>query len=140
MNLEHANVTVSDIEEATRFLQVAFPSAKVRGGGPRVAGGFWRHIGSDDNYIALQQEEQATVSNRTTYTDVGINHLGFVVNDVNGVVNRLNAAGYQGNDMGVEEGGRTSVYYYDKTGNEWEFVEYHSDITNIKNNYEGAVL
>ncbi len=136
MNLEHANITVNSIDAATRFLQIAFPEVKVRGEGPRQQGGFWRHIGTENHYIALQQEETPTDSNRTVYVDNGINHIGFVVANVEAVRQRLENGGYKGNAMGVEETGRTSIYFYDDTGIEWEFVQYHSDDIAIKNSYK----
>jgi catechol 2,3-dioxygenase-like lactoylglutathione lyase family enzyme len=137
MQLEHINVTVTDIEEATRFLTLVYPDSKIRGEGPRQQGGSWRHVGNDNAYIALQQETEPQRSNRVAYTDLGINHLGFVVDDLAAVVERLTQAGYQSNEMGVEEAGRTSTYFYDHSGIEWEFVEYHSDDFEVKNNYGG---
>ena len=137
MRIEHVNVTVTDIEEATRFLVLVEPEYHVRGEGIKQSGGWWRHVGTDDSYIALQQEAISNQSSRVSYNDIGFNHLGFVVKDIQGVVGRLTAAGYESNDMGVAEKGRTSAYFYDKSGNEWEFVEYHSEDTQVTNNYGG---
>ena len=136
MNFEHANITVKNIETATKFIQLAFPEAAIRGGGDRAQGGFWRHVGTAEHYIALQQEAEPKVSNRTPYTDNGINHVGFVVENVDDVKQRLQDGGYAANDMGVSEEGRTSIYVFDDTGIEWEFVQYHSDDNSVKNHYE----
>lgn len=135
MNIEHANVTVADIEEATRFLTLVYPSIKIRGEGARQTGGSWRHVGTDDSYIALQQEAEANYSQRESYVQIGLNHLGFIVSDLKGVIDRLTEAGYTTNEMGDNQAGRSSVYYYDASGNEWEFVQYHSDDVSVRNVY-----
>lgn len=137
MKLEHANITVPDIDQATEFLMTAFPDAEVRGGGVKASTGrVWRHVGNQETYIALQQEVEVSESNRRDYIDNGVNHLGFVVDDVNRVSNALKAAGYKISIGGVDEEGRTSAYFYDNAGFEWEFVEYHSADNAIKNNYQ----
>ncbi len=137
MKLEHANINVPDIEAATAFLLAAFPKAYVRGEGKRAfSDGIWRHVGTDDSYIALQQENKPSKSNQRTYIDNGVNHLGFEVDDIEALKERLLAKQYQMNNMGVDEEGRTSAYFYDSAGNEWEFVEYHTDQLEVRNNYE----
>ena len=58
MKMEHANITVQSIDEAFRFLQVAFPAATVRGAGAMFDDeklGRWVHFGTEDNYLALQE-------------------------------------------------------------------------------------
>lgn len=136
MNIEHINITVVDIDEATRFLTTIFPSAAVRGEGTRDNGGLWRHVGSDTRYVALQCEPRANQSNRQNYVDLGINHAAFVVSDIASVTQRLNDAGYKASDMNAEEAGRTAYYYYDGSGHEWELVQYHSDDMAVRNAYE----
>ncbi len=135
MFIEHANITVNDIDRATQFLVTAFPSLQIRGQGPRAHGGLWRHLGTEQSYIALQQEAQPHHSEHQTYQHIGINHLCFVVSDIQSLSQRLISAGYQINDAGVEEQGRTSVYFHDDSAIEWEFVQYHSDDARIRNNY-----
>src|SRR5207248_3054043 len=53
VRLEHANLTVRDIDAMIRFLQTAFPEFKVRGEGKNRDGGRWVHVGTDQTYIAL---------------------------------------------------------------------------------------
>jgi hypothetical protein len=53
VRLEHANLTVRDIEGMIRFLQTAFPEFRVRGEGRSQDGSRWLHIGTQDTYIAL---------------------------------------------------------------------------------------
>jgi len=52
VRLEHANLTVRDVEGAIRFLQTAFPEFRVRGEGQSQDGSRWVHIGTDETYIA----------------------------------------------------------------------------------------
>ena len=53
VRLEHANLTVRDIEGMIRFLQTAFPEFRVRGEGISQDGSRWVHIGTQETYIAL---------------------------------------------------------------------------------------
>jgi hypothetical protein len=52
VRLEHANLTVRDIEGMIRFLQTAFPEFKVRGEGKSSDGSRWVHVGTQETYIA----------------------------------------------------------------------------------------
>lgn len=91
VRLEHANLTVSDIEEI-RFLQTAFPEFRVRGEGKSQDGGRWVHVGTDETYIALSQ---ARVEPNTRFKPYGgapgVNHLAYVVDDVEALRSRLAA-------------------------------------------------
>src|SRR5215472_11271233 len=51
VRLEHANLTVRDVEEAIRFLQTAFPEFRVRGEGKSQDGSRWVHIGTDEMVV-----------------------------------------------------------------------------------------
>ena len=60
MQLEHANITVSSIDETIRFLSTVFPDAEVRGSGQMYwnedrteARGRWAHFGNDKNISTL---------------------------------------------------------------------------------------
>jgi hypothetical protein len=75
------------------------------------------------------------VSSRRDYYDLGINHVGFVVEDLAVITQRLLALGYRKNDMGVENEGRHSEYFVDDSGIEWELVEYKSDDPSVRNDY-----
>lgn len=134
MYLEHANITVPDIEAATRFLQTAFPEFRVRGGGKRPDG-LWRHVGDDVTYLALQQESQHHPDPRTRYVHDGVHHLGVVVEDVHGLEQRLRAAGYRQNAMGEDHPARMRRYFFDDAGMEWEFIQYLTDDFALRNEY-----
>ena len=52
VRLEHANMSVRDIDVMIRFLQAAFPEFRVRGKGTSANGTRWVHVGADETYIA----------------------------------------------------------------------------------------
>ena len=52
--LEHANITVPDLDEAITFLTTVDPEFKVRHGARSDGKYEWAHVGNDDAYIALQ--------------------------------------------------------------------------------------
>ncbi len=131
--LEHANITVNDLQEAIRFFQTAFPHFKIRGGGTDMRE--WVHLGDDDTYIAINQAKQSDLKPDKNYDTVGINHLGFVVNDVEEIANNLLNNGYKRDYPKQEEQFRIRDYFADADGNQYEFVQYLSEIVEEKNSY-----
>ena len=132
--VEHANVTVSNIDDAIQFIQTAIPEFKVRHRGETQYR--WCHIGTDNSYIALQEMVAREKTDRAPYLDVGINHIGLVVNNVDQVKQRLLSDGYQQNDIGEENPYRKRIYFYDRSGVEWEFIQYLTQDSTKKNSYE----
>ena len=61
VRLEHANLTVRDIEGMIRFLQTAFPEFQVRGEGLSHDGSRRVHIGTQATYIALSPATRETM-------------------------------------------------------------------------------
>ncbi len=137
--LEHANITVSNIDDAIRFFTTAFPHLQVRGKGESLNDAVvrkWLHLGTDETYIALEEISSESAKNRQAYQDLGINHIGFVVEDFEGVIERLKKAGYK-ESIGVDpHPHRKRAYYYDQDGNEYEFIEYLSDDFSERNEYK----
>ncbi len=134
--LEHANITVTDIAEAIRFLSIAFPHFKNRGGGRTNKDAQWVHLGTDSTYIALQEAvHEEKEEEREAYNDSGVNHLGYAVDDVDSIKNRLQEAGYEEGMVPEPHPYRKRVYFYDRTGFEWEFVQYFSDDPKKQNDY-----
>lgn len=137
--IEHANVTVLDMDEAIRFLTVPFPHFRVRGGGESREGAKskkWCHLGTDTIYIAIEQS--SAVSQPRTKGDspaARINHVGFVVDDVAEVQRKTEAAGYTRNAFIDESPSRKRLYVDDASGLTWEFVEYLSDDPAVRNDY-----
>lgn len=132
--LEHANITVSDIEAATRFFQTAFPEFQVRGGG-EGSGREWRHIGTDSTYVALTQASANTQFSGKNYEVNGMNHIGFVVSDVESIADRLLEAGYSRSYPKQVQRFRIRDYFLDMDGNEYEFVQYLSENAAERNDY-----
>ena len=132
--LEHANITVNNLDTAVDFFQAAFPDFQIRGGGD-TNGRKWIHLGNDITYIALN-ETLVQKMNVKDYTQPGINHLGFVVEDVNVIAERLLAAGYQRDYPKQEENYRIRDYFADADGNQYEFVQYLSDSIDERNFYD----
>ncbi len=69
-----------------------------RGGGESDPGTWtkkWLHIGTDTIYLALETAAPNASRHQKRYHDPGINHVGFVVNDINPVITRLKEAGYK---------------------------------------------
>ena len=136
--LEHANITVSNLDEAIRFFKTAFPDFTVRGGGTSDQGTYkkrWLHLGTDSTYIALEEVTLPPEGSRRSYRDPGINHVGFVVDDVESIAQRLRTAGYRNGLSAPTHPYRKRVYFHDNDGNEYEFVEYLSDKPEERNNY-----
>ena len=138
--IEHANITVRSTDEAKRFLGNAFPDFQVRGEGFLHGGesaGTWVHFGNDETYLALQQNREHTERSDVPYTNDGINHLGFVIDDMDALLSRMSAAGYRPTDASAIEGHpyRKRAYFLDGNDFEWEFVEYLSSDPAERNLY-----
>ncbi len=132
--VEHANITVKDLDATVKFLSTAIPEFQVRHQGFNTKR--WCHIGTQQSYIAVQEVEpkpQQHVS-RTPYFDLGVNHVGLVVEDVAQIEQRLTAAGYRKN-MYEDEGYRKRLYFFDGDGLEWEFIEYLTTNLEERNRY-----
>jgi catechol 2,3-dioxygenase-like lactoylglutathione lyase family enzyme len=137
--LEHANLVVRDVDTMIDFLRVAFPDFRVRGGGPGFASTRWVHVGNDVTYVALNDATLEPAEAWVPYAGrPGTNHLGFEVDDVEALRQRLVAAGYRESTVPNAHPHRRRVYFHDAEGNDWEFVEYRSDDPAERNDYELA--
>ena len=130
--IEHANITVESVDRAVEFLTAAFPHFRIRGGKETDHGDWqkrWLHLGTDETYIALEEVSFEPECLRTRGRDPGVNHIGFVVDDLGAVLERLRSAGYEpGKVMEEREGPyRKRAYVLDGVANEWEFVQYLTD-------------
>ena len=65
----------------------------------------------------------------------GVNHLGYIVDNVDQVRNRLLAGSYIESTVANNHPFRKRLYFYDLEGRDWEFVEYLSDNTEERNDY-----
>ncbi len=65
-----------------------------------------------------------------------MNHLGFEVDDVEAIRERLTAAGYRDSTVPNAHPHRRRVYFHDAQGQDWEFVEYNSTDPKERNDYD----
>jgi catechol 2,3-dioxygenase-like lactoylglutathione lyase family enzyme len=134
--LEHANLLVRALDATVRFVQSAFPEFVVRAEGLSPAGRRWLHLGTDTTYLALSEASVEPPIPWVPYSGVpGMNHLGYEVGDVAAVRGRLLAAGFRESTVPNAHPHRTRTYFYDPDGNDWEFIEYHSDDPAERNDY-----
>ena len=132
--LEHANITVANLDRAIHFFKTAFPHFEIRGGGEESRK--WVHLGDDNTYIAINQATEESEADEKNYDKIGINHIGFVVEDVDQISIRLSAEGYQRDYPKQVEKYRIREYFLDAEGNEYEFVQYLSDKLEERNYYD----
>jgi catechol 2,3-dioxygenase-like lactoylglutathione lyase family enzyme len=136
VRLEHANLCVRDVDEALRFVQTAFPGFSVRGEGRTLEGARWVHVGTDETYLALTQARAEAPEPWVPYAGrPGTNHLGYEVDDVEALRERLAAAGYRDSTVPNAHPHRRRVYFHDREGNDWEFVQYTSDDPALRHDY-----
>ena len=136
MRLEHANISVRDVDEMTRFLQTAFPEFRVRREGLNN-GRRWAHVGTDDTYIAITEASEKPAEAWKPYSGKpGVNHLAYEVDDVEALRERLAAAGFRDSTVPNNHPYRKRVYFYDADGNDWEFVQYFSTVPAERNDYD----
>ena len=137
VRLEHANLCVRDINSIIRFLQSAFPEFGIRRDVTDADGTRWVHVGTADTYIALNSATQELEQTWRPYEGrPGVNHLGYEVDDVEALRNRMLNDGYVESTVPNEHPHRKRVYFYDPEGNDWEFVQYFSDEPGLRNDYE----
>jgi catechol 2,3-dioxygenase-like lactoylglutathione lyase family enzyme len=136
IRLEHANMVVRNIDDTVRFLTAALPEFRIRREGLNE-GRRWMHIGTDDTYIALNESSDEPAEKWVPYDGKpGINHLGYEVDDVEALRDRLAAAGFEDSTYPNNHPHRKRVYFHDADGNDWEFVQYFSDDPAERNDYE----
>lgn len=133
--LEHLNLTVVDVDRTIRFLQTAMPKLQVRGGGTGQKCKRWAHVGIGATYLALEDRGAEESGPHEPYIHPGMNHIGFVVDDLDAVTTRLKTAGYKGGIEEMDHPHRKRVYFYDDDGNEYEFIEYLSEVPEERNDY-----
>ena len=136
IRIEHANLHVRYFDDAVRFLKTAFPDFYVRS--ESVQDGLRSmHIGTDETYIALNETNIERGPGLEPYDGrPGVNHLGYEVDDVDALRDRLAAAGFRDSTYPNSHPHRKRVYFYDADGNDWEFVQYFSDKATDRNDYE----
>ena len=127
MRLEHANLSVSNLERSIDFYRKLF------GWSVRWRGEIFieeretqaAHVGDDRTYLSLFEagEPAPTYPVRTSYAPPGVNHIGFVVEDLDAMLERLASLEIELHLIGDYDPGRRA-YFYDPDGIEIEIVEY----------------
>ena len=141
--VEHANITVTNLDRAIEFFALALPDFAVRKRWT-IDDKEWAHVGTDSSYVALNTpldksrfaSPEARQSARKTLG--GFNHVGFVVEDVAATRERLLEGGFKGGYNGgqiIEHPHRRSAYLLDADGNEFEFMQYLTDNIAERNSY-----
>lgn len=133
--LEHANLSVTDVDAMLGFILAAFPEFRVRHDSGSTDPERWIHVGDADTYIALNRVRSTTPARAHSYHSPGFNHLGFVVEDLDAVRVRLLAGGYKEETYPNQHPARRRAYFTDPEGAEWEFVQYLSADKAQQNDY-----
>jgi len=134
--LEHLNVTLTDLDRATRALQAIVPEWSVRGAGTwdDGAGGThaWRHVGDDFQYLSLYE----TPPGRRLRAAGAFNHLALVVDDLDAALQRLHALDIALDHIGGSTAHRRSAYVVIEPERlQIELVAYDSDVPSERNVY-----
>jgi len=126
MFVEHVNLTVTDARRSADFYEQAF-GWHTRWEGESMGGlGYTVHVGDDGSYLTLYHRlGTAEGPSAFVYDDaqVGLNHVGVVVDDLDAVHARLVAVGVETFSHSDYEPGRR-FYFNDPDGIEIEVVSY----------------
>lgn len=121
MRLEHVNLTVTDLDRSIAFYSDLL-DLHVRWKGPIDGDRLGAHVGDDNVYLALF-EASAPGEVDHNYLTPGINHFGFVVDDLAEARERVQRLGASIHLEGDYDPGRR-IYFFDPDGYEVELVEY----------------
>jgi catechol 2,3-dioxygenase-like lactoylglutathione lyase family enzyme len=122
--LEHVNLTVGDAKGMAEVLGRLF-GWRVRWQGSVMGDAYSVHVGTDDFYVALHAPANGPApQKRGRYAAQGaLNHIGVVVDDLDGAEARVKAEGFRPHDHADYEPGRR--FYFDgPEGVEFEVVSY----------------
>ncbi len=122
MFLEHVNMSVSDLDHTIDFYQRVL-GLRVRWRGTTTNGDPAAHVGDDHCYLALFEVKDRNPE-PANYDELGLNHFGFVVEDLDAVKQQLAAFHVQPHLEADYEPGRR-LYFFDLNGVEVELVEYN---------------
>ena len=136
--IEHANITVPSIDAALEFINIVAPDFTTRKDEVSERGYRWVHIGNEQYYFALQEPHPGfdPQSPHEAYRNIGVNHLCLTIDDAAATEKLLLEQGYKPNGPMINETYRKRIYFFDRTGIEWEMVQYLSDAPDEKYLYE----
>ena len=136
IKLEHINLVVKNLEQAVAFYKAAFPHWFTRQTGSSEWNGKdrrWLHFGDDYQYLTFNDNGEGDNRNLKGH-QVGLAHFAFEILDIASLKRRMEKAGYEITNPGAGNAYRDNVYYIDPDGFEVEFVEYKSDMPDLRNN------
>lgn len=121
---EHINLACQDIDVTKTFYQTLFPDWYIRAE-DREDERQWLHLGNDQFYLALNHTPDLKRVHEI-YENIGINHVGFVIDDGEAMKARLKEHNIEYYTMTAPET-KHRIYVSDPDGNEIELVEYNPD-------------
>jgi catechol 2,3-dioxygenase-like lactoylglutathione lyase family enzyme len=121
LRFEHINLSCQDLETSKQFYQTLFPDWFVRAKG-EWQNERWIHFGDRQFYLALNEAPDAERT-QYPYEGIGINHIGFVIDNGEKMKAVLEANGIEYCTMDAPET-KFRIYVSDPDGNEIELVEY----------------
>jgi catechol 2,3-dioxygenase-like lactoylglutathione lyase family enzyme len=125
-NLEHVNVTVPNPAVTAQMLIDLF-GWHIRWEGVALDDGFTVHVGTDDSYVALytgpDRGRAQTPATDNYLQRGGLNHMGVVVDDLDGTEAKVTAMGLQTHSHADYEPGKR-FYFKDPDGVEYEVICY----------------
>ena len=126
MFLEHINMTVANLDRSIDFYSRLF-GWKVRWRGETSDGKLAAHVGDDRSYLALfEARDHTPPPPQKSYDLVGLNHFGFVIDDLDAVKLRLSELGIESKSDQTYDPGR-HLYFHDPDGVEIELVQYQEN-------------
>lgn len=135
MQLEHINLVVSNVDDMLTFYRAVFPHWRIRDQGKDEWNGKprnWLHFGDDYHYIAMSDHGEGSNRDLSGY-QVGLAHFAYVTDNIDAVITRLTEAGFPIAKPGTDNPYRKNIYFIDPAGFEIEFVEYLTDIPELRN-------
>ncbi|MGI9361698.1 MAG: VOC family protein [Parasphingorhabdus sp.] len=124
--LEHVNMTVSNPQRSADLMRDLF-GWHIRWEGPSMLGGHTIHVGSENQYIALYTNEDVKAANNGNgpafRKSQPLNHVAMTVDDLDGVEQKVLAAGLEPFGHDDYDPGRR-FYFFDWNGIEFEVVSY----------------
>jgi len=118
--IEHANLTVTDIARSAAFFE-KLCGWKIRWQGPTLMGGETIHIGSEDSYLALYTNDEASGGYSKGQP---LNHVGIQVDNLDAAEKIVLAAGLKPYSHSDYTPGPRSFYFFDWDGIEFEMLSY----------------
>ncbi|MBI2943539.1 MAG: VOC family protein [Candidatus Wallbacteria bacterium] len=126
IRLEHAFLTVRDLDRSLAFYRKLFPAWVTRWSGKPSHGSRWVHFGPSGDgqpaYLSLCENTEAA-DDSEPYETVRIQHIGFSHPDVNALIGELSRGGVEPSAELMDDGRYRRIYFADPDGHELEFVQ-----------------